>query len=126
MSRDDFIRMRGAWDTRHWIRIPSLSHEADGVRITQYLKQMDGVRQIEVLQKLRKIRVTYDQTKVDYESIKEQLEKNGFPISDSWWSRRKGKWFQYLDFNAKVNANASSPPCCSNPRGLNTGNRRSK
>lgn len=123
MSRDQFIRMRGAWDTRHWIGVPGLSHEADGLRLEQSLGELDGVQRVEVVVGRRRIRVTYDQTRIDFLQILECMAENGFPASDSWWALRKAAWFNYLDRNARENANAPEPPCCSNPKGIATGRR---
>ena len=46
------------------------------------------------------------------------LEDIGFPASESWWSRLKANWLQYLDENGRENANAPAAPCCNNPRGI--------
>lgn len=118
VSREAFIKMRGAWDTRHWIRVPSLSHDADGLQIVRYVEQLEGVRRVQVSMRSRKIRVAYDQTRVDYQRVLERLELAGFPASGNWWSRLKAGWFQYLDTTARDNAKAPPPPCCSNPRGV--------
>lgn len=115
MSREAFIKMRGAWDTRHWIRVPALTHDADGLQIRRYVAQLEGVRQVQVFTGSRKIRVTYDQTRVDYGRVLEALELAGFPASESWWSRVKTGWFQYLDTTARDNAKAPPLPCCSDP-----------
>ena len=124
MSREQFIRMRGAWDTRHWIKVPALSHDADGLQVQQHLAEIDGVGEVECHPGKRRIRVTYDQTRTDYDSLLQQLEVLGFPAANDWWSRQKGAWFQYLDRNARENANAPEPPCCSNPRGISGGRGR--
>lgn len=125
MSRDQFIRMRGAWDTRHWISVPGLVHEADGLSIQERLGEVGGIRGVEFSPKKHRLRITYDQTRIDYDTLLQHLGALGFPASDSWWSRQKGIWFQYLDRNARENANAPEPPCCSNPRGI-AGTRRRK
>jgi cation transport ATPase len=118
MSRDNFIKMRGAWDTRHWIQIPALTHEADGLQIQKHLGMIDGVSHLQIEGRSRKLRITYDQRVIDYHEITQRLESIGFPPSENWWAKRKAAWFQYLDSNAKINASAPPPPCCSNPKGL--------
>lgn len=118
MSRDQLIRMRGAWDARHWIKVPALSHDADGLQVQSHLAEINGVGEVEYYPGKHRIRVTYDQTRIDYDSLLQQLEAHGFPAANDWWSRQKGAWFQYLDRNARENANAPEPPCCSNPRGI--------
>ncbi|MEJ1298035.1 MAG: cation transporter [Candidatus Sedimenticola sp. (ex Thyasira tokunagai)] len=121
MNRDQMSANHGAWDTGHWINIPSLNHEADGLQIDRILKALSGVHEVNVSISTRKIYIIYDQTQTDFQKIQEKLEEIGFPASNSWWSRKKADWFQYLDTNARANANAPTPPCCSNPKGLNTG-----
>lgn len=118
MSSEDYMRLPGAWDVRHWIRIPALSHEADGRRIEDELGRLEGIRVVQVYVSRRKVRVMYDQSKMDYRSIKDRLEAIGFPIASNWWCNQKGYWFQYLDCNARENANAPSAPCCNKPRGI--------
>lgn len=115
-----------AWDIRHWIRIPALNHQADAITINNALAKLPGILQVQVYLERKKIRVEYDQTKVDFLLLKNQLEAVGFPLSDSWWWRRKWSWFQYLDVNARENANAPAPPCCSNPKGINAASRRQR
>ncbi len=121
MSRDEFIKMRGAWDTRHWIQVPALKQDTDVIRVEAALKKLSGVSVIKFYPEKRKVRITYDQTKIDFRNILRQLEEAGFPASAGWWSRLKADWFQYLDQNARENANAPEPPCCSNPRGIGGG-----
>ncbi|MES9899910.1 MAG: heavy-metal-associated domain-containing protein [Sedimenticola sp.] len=121
MSRDDSSANRGVWDTSHQISIPSLNHEADGLQISQFLNALTGMREVKISTSDQKVHVTYDQKQTNFQQIQEKLEEIGFPISGSWWSRRKADWFQYLDTNARANANEPTPPCCSNPKGLNTG-----
>ena len=126
MSSEYFMRLPGAWDVRHWIRIPALRHEADGNAIVAELGKLQGIRRVKAYVVRKKIRVLYDQTKVDFHLIKNQLEQVGFPMADSWWWRQKEKWFQYLDTNARDNANAPPPPCCSNPKGIDRATRRQR
>ncbi|MCW8891019.1 MAG: hypothetical protein OQL20_10200 [Sedimenticola sp.] len=126
MSRDQFIKMRGAWDTRHWISVPGLRHPADALQLETALEALPGMNRVVTYPEKQKIRVTYDQTQLDYDQITEQLALTGFPTSTGWWSQRKADWFQYLDQTAKENAGAPAPPCCSNPRGINRGSDKKK
>ena len=112
MSSEDYMRLPGAWDVRHWLRIPALRHDADGSAIEDELGGLDGIRGVQVYVSRRRIRVLYDQSKTDYRSIKDRLEAIGFPIADNWWWNQKGNWFQFLDANARENANAPPAPCC--------------
>ena len=124
MARESCIRMRGVWDARHWIRIPGLSHEADVEAIERGLGDLPGIRKVLGYPNRRKIRVTYDQTATNFAAVMERLEEIGFPPASDWWSRKKAKWFDYMDHNARENANAPAPPCCSNPKGLNSSRRK--
>ncbi len=116
MSRDNFIKMHGAWDTRHWISIPGFTHEADGLQIETHLLQLVGVQMVETNLDSKCIRVTYDQTRTHFYEILSCLRDIGFEANQSWWWRKKATWFQYLDNNAKANANAPEPICCSDPK----------
>lgn len=118
MSRDQFIKMRGAWDTRHWISVPALSHQADALQLEASLAALQGMTRVIAYPNKQKIRVTYDQTQLDYQQILERLASIGFPAAAGWWSLRKADWFQYLDQTARENARAPEPPCCSNPKGI--------
>ena len=115
MSREEFIKIRGAWDARHWVRVPSLIDKSQATRITQVLGKISGIQTVTTYPERQKIRVIYDQTKVNFRQILAALEVAGLPAADDWWSRRKAAWFQYLDQNAQVNANIPASPCCSNP-----------
>ncbi|MCW8944513.1 MAG: heavy-metal-associated domain-containing protein [Sedimenticola sp.] len=126
MSRDQFIKMRGAWDTRHWISVPGLSHPADALQLEASLSALQGMNRVVIYPEQQRIRVTYDQTRLDYQHILEQLEMIGFPASTGWWSLRKAGWFQYLDQTARENARAPEPPCCSNPKGIGGRHERKK
>ncbi|MES9906148.1 MAG: heavy-metal-associated domain-containing protein [Sedimenticola sp.] len=121
MSRDHMSANHGVLDASHRINIPSLNHEADGQQIDRILKAVSGVHEVNISISTRKIYITYNQMQTDFEQIQEKLEEIGFPASSSWWSRKKADWFQYLDTNARANANAPTPPCCSNPKGLDKG-----
>jgi hypothetical protein len=115
MSRDSFIKRRGAWDIRHWIRIPKLSDDLQAEQITATLSAMTGVRQVVTYPERQKIRVVYDQTQTDFLQVLKRLEAMGLPAASDWWSRKKAGWFQYLDQNARINAAIPASPCCSNP-----------
>lgn len=115
MSREEFIKIRGAWDARHWVRVPSLVDKPQATKITQVLGEVPGIKTVMTYPKRQKIRVTYDQTKVNFCQIQAALEVADLPTADDWWSRSKAAWFQYLDQNAQVNANIPASPCCSNP-----------
>lgn len=126
MSRDQFIKMRGAWDTRHWISVPALNHEADGIQLEKSVAELAGVSRVIAYPQRKKIRVTYDQTQLNYTQILERLESIGFPASMGWWAMRKAVWFHYLDQTAKDNACAPDPPCCSSPKVMGSGQVRKK
>lgn len=118
MSRDQFIRMRGAWDTRHWIRIPALDGPISGERLKTSIEQLEGVRLVLTYPLRQKIRVTYDQTKIDYRKILNALAQLELPAAEDWLSKAKGNWFQYLDETARENARVPASPCCSNPTNI--------
>ena len=115
MSRESFIKMRGAWDIRHWIDIPNLDCEVHAKKIERLLSDVPGVRKIMTYPNRQQIRISYDQTKTDFKKILKTLADAGFPATNGWWAKKKASWFYYLDQNARVNAAIPASPCCSNP-----------
>jgi copper chaperone CopZ len=83
-----------AWSSEHWIRIPALNREADAIAIKSALGKLPGILKVRISIERKKIRVQYDQTKVDFLQLKNQLEEVGFPTDDSWWCRKKEHWLK--------------------------------
>ena len=107
MSSEYFVRLPGAWDVRHWIKIPLLSDQGTADTIVEALTGLPGMKRIQVYPKRRRIRVLYDQTQLDFQSIRVSLRGIGYPMSDSWWWKNKGQWFQYLDRKVRNRAPVS-------------------
>jgi hypothetical protein len=85
---------------------------------------MSGVRGASADLEHQRVTVVYDATKSSYQELLAALEEIGFPVADNWWARFKANHYQYLDTNARDNANAPPPPCCSNPKGISHSRRR--
>ena len=118
MSRGSFIRMRGVWDTRHWIKIPGLKQEQQET-LEAELFGMEGVTAVSIYLNRGKIRVSYDQRAIDIRALLSKLDALGKPAAADWWSSKKWAWIQYLDETAGENANALPANCCSKPEGIN-------
>ncbi|MCP4285621.1 MAG: heavy-metal-associated domain-containing protein, partial [Gammaproteobacteria bacterium] len=115
MSKQDYMHVKSAYDTKHWIRVPALNHRFDADAILNNLNIIPGVHEVLTEIRHKRVRVLYDQTQIDYLSIEDALAEVGFPAETRWWWRLKGSWFQYLDSNARENFSAPSAPCCSHP-----------
>lgn len=107
MGRENYIQLRGMWDIRHWIRVPSMNDVSKAEALKSKLESVEGVAKVLTYPGKRKIRVIYDQSVIDYQAIVKSLTDIDFPPSDSWWSRTKGRWFQYLDEKIKARAHSS-------------------
>jgi len=118
MSRSDFMKIKGVWDVKRKIAVPSLSHQADAEIVVSALSGLQGVHEVQVDMIRQQLVVLYDVTGIDYQTIIEVLERIGYPASNDRWARLKGGWYQYLDSNGRDNAHAPEPPCCSNPKGI--------
>lgn len=112
MSEMQSSRPAGVWEVRRRIRIPALSHEADGVTLKRALEQYEGVRQAQAEPANQRIEVRYDASLIDFMTLLTVLEEQGFPAASSWIARLKANWYQFTDSNARENANLPPPACC--------------
>lgn len=108
MGRENYIQMRGMWDIRHWISVPTMDDDSKSKSLQSSLKSVEGVVKVLTYPSKHKIRIVYDQSIIDYQSILKALDNTGFPASKSWWSKTKATWFQYLDEKIKAKAEANS------------------
>lgn len=107
--------VRGVWDVRRKITIPSLDAASDVAGITASLESLDGVRHVAVELDKKRMNVVYDASQVDYRAIVSLLSESGYSPLDSWWSNLRARIYQFTDSNARENANTPSPPCCNKP-----------
>jgi hypothetical protein len=96
---------RGKNEVAHWIKVPGLSHAADGLTLERALMALAGVINVQCQVEKKRIRVRYTQTSRDFYSILEKLELTGFPASTDWRSRQTRRLFQYLDNSVKTGLN---------------------
>jgi copper chaperone CopZ len=115
MKRDDSLKPDGPWEVRRKIRLPSLRHAADGMAVERAIGEMPGVLAVTAEVDRQRVVVRYNASRQNYRNIMEIAEKTGFPALNSWWSRFKGNWYRFTDENARDNAKAPPPACCSKP-----------
>lgn len=109
------MKPQTAWEACRCIKLPAISHAADGMAIEKALAKVPGVIKTEIDINRRRLRVLYNATLTEFKTISEILEDTGFPPTQSWWQKVKGNWYEYLDDNARTNAKAPAPPCCNKP-----------
>lgn len=125
MSQRKTLVTSGTWDVRRRLPLPGLRHAADGMKLEQVLQKVEGVKGVIADTGKHSLLVAYDVTRTDYRSLCGLLEGEGFPVKDNWLARIRGNWYQYLDTTGRDNAHVPEPPCCSNPKGINSGGKRS-
>ena len=112
------LSTQGTWEVKRRITLPGMVHELDTRVIAQHLRGISGVRGTSADIERHCVTVVYDVTQSSFLEMLEALEEIGFPAADNRWARFKANLFQYLDTNARDNANAPAAPCCSNPKGI--------
>ncbi len=119
------LKTSGAWEVKRRLSIPGLTHQADADKLEQVFSAIGGLKGVAADPVKHRVVVVYDVTKTDYRTLCRILEEQGFPPTNGLWSRMLGNWYQYLDTTGRENAHVPEPPCCSNPRGINSGGKRS-
>ena len=115
MKRQDPMKPVGVWEVRRRITIPALVQAADASTVERAVSALSGVCKVVADGDRHWVDVRYDSSRSDYQEIEAALKNAGFPPLDSWWSRFKGRLFQYSDTNARDNAHAPPPACCNKP-----------
>ena len=115
MKRENSLKPEGPWEVRRKISLPSLRHAADGLAVERAIGEMPGVLGVAADAERRRLVVRYNASRQNYRNILETAEKTGFPALDTWWSRFKRNWYRFTDENARDNAKAPPPACCSKP-----------
>jgi copper chaperone CopZ len=109
------MKTSGPWEVRRRIKIQSMGHAADGMAVERALSDLPGIMNVAAEVEKSRVVVRYNASRQNYRNIVETMEKTGFPPLDSWWTRFKGNWYQFSDDNARDNAKAPPPACCSKP-----------
>ena len=112
---DASLKLQGPWEVRREIRVPSISRPDDANPVEQALSQVPGVRGMSVDVPRHRLKVRYEITQTDYQSLERTLESIGFPPAEGWWARRRSKWFQTMDLTGRENAAVRPSPCCNKP-----------
>ena len=108
-------KLQGPWEVRRTFKIPKLSDLADGEHIEQALNRVAGVRGFAVDTSRHLVRIRYETTETDYETIRTVLSVADLSPVHGWWADRKARWLQGLDLTSRENAGLKSPPCCNKP-----------
>lgn len=112
MSTSQSPQPAGVWVVSRKVRIPSLSHEADGVTLARALEATDGVKRATPDLAHHRLKIRYDASVIDYRALVIAMEEHGFPPARNWLARLKGNWYQFTDSNVRENANLPPPACC--------------
>ena len=115
MHTHDSMKPVGPWEVKRSIKIPALSHEADGIAVERAIHSLSGISKVSTDVGKQKIIVRYDTRQSEYRVILALLEQVGFPPVRNWWNNFKGNWYQYCDTNARDNAKLPPPACCNKP-----------
>lgn len=115
MNEQALLKPSGPWEVRRKIKLQSMRHRADAMAIERALDDLPGVVKAAADVEKNRVVVRYNASQQNYRNIVETMEKTGFPPLDSWWCRFKRNWYQFSDENARDNAKAPPPACCSKP-----------
>jgi len=92
------------------------SFDADQARrLEDVLQAIDGVHTVTPQGSRRRLRVSYDASRVGFGTLCRALSEAGQPTADGTLVRLRAAWFDYLDTNARANARAGGGACCSKP-----------
>jgi len=109
------LQLQGPWEVRREIKVPTISQPEDAEPVERALSQIPGVRAMSVDFSRHRLKVRYEITETDYESLERALEAVGFPPAEGWWARRRAKWFQTMDLTGRENAAVRPSACCNKP-----------
>lgn len=109
------LKLQGPWEVRRTFKISALSDADHAEHVEQALNQVAGVRGVAVDLSRHQIKVRYETTETDYETIRNALGTAGLPPICGWWADRKAHWLQNLDLTSRENAGVRPSPCCNKP-----------
>ncbi len=111
------LKLEGPREVRRKLKIPEMSDWADGEHVEQTLNQVSGVRGCVVDLSHHLVRIRYETTETDYETIRTALSAAGLSPMRGWWADRKARWLQGLDLTSRENAGTRPSPCRNKPPG---------
>jgi copper chaperone CopZ len=100
---------------RRRIEVPALANDAEAKMVEQAVDALPGVANAAADIAKHHLEVEYDAALIDYQAIMKAVESAGFPPAHSWNSRAKASIYQFMDRNARDNAQAPPPACCNKP-----------
>lgn len=121
---NDSIDRNGDSFVNRWFSVEGLRNGLHPSTVNHAFAQQSGVRSVYIDIEHDRIRIHYDNTIIDIETVIEILRNAGCPSRQRFWDRLKYGWWRYLDENARGNARSPGAPCCSNPATLYAQRRR--
>lgn len=109
---------KSAFTAKRLIRLPSMNSRRDEDNVRGRISSLKGVYRVVMNLPRKQILVIYNTARIDFSAITVVLFDAGYPMENSRWIRFKALWYQYLDDNARANAQLPSTDCCSNPRSI--------
>ena len=109
------LRLQGPWEVRRKFKVADLSDPAKGEHVEQALNQIAGVRGLAIDIPHRLVRVRYETTETDYQTIRNALTAAGLSPVRGWWADRRARWLHSLDLTSRENAGAKPSACCNRP-----------
>jgi len=109
------LKLGGPWEVRRKFKIPALSDSDGADHVEQALNEVAGVRGFTLDLSHHLVRVRYETTETDYETIRNVLATAGLTPMCGWWAERKARWLQNLDLTSRENAGVRPSPCCNKP-----------
>jgi copper chaperone CopZ len=108
----NMMKLQGPWEVRRRFKVTGLSDFAGAERLEKTLAEVEGVCAVVADVAKHLVRVRYEITRTDSDTIRAALEAAGFHPLDGVWARWKYQWFQFVDVTGRDNAGVKPSPCC--------------
>ncbi len=100
---------------RRRFEIPALKTPDDAENIRHFLLESCQLLALKTDSRKHRLEVRYDVTQTTCNKLLSVLEKNGYPVIDSWTSHMKIYGYNFIEDNMRANAKAPPPSCCNKP-----------
>lgn len=99
---------------KRWIEIPGIS-PSHFERMKNDLTRIQGIHELKLDEKRRRIRIIYDLEKITFKEILSRIERSGMNLKNGFWHRLRHGILNYSEQNERENRHTPPSPCCSNP-----------
>lgn len=89
-----------------------LDSSAEANRLIERLGALEGIKWLEL--DGTDLKVAYDFTRLDYDTVRRELEEIGCSVKQGGLERLRAAWYRFTDGNARDNTHLKST-CCSPP-----------